>query len=126
MALTSSETFGTVVPGFVTDLEGNLVVTTNDAGSGYGIVPGFITDPDGRLLVTQTTTDAIIDRGFSRSPDGALVIAESGTPVQDVIHGFITTPEGYLLVAAPDSPTWQGGLLRNAGGILSMITTTEE
>jgi hypothetical protein len=120
VALTGTETFGTVVPGFVTDLDGSLAVTTDDVGAGYGIVPGFITDPDGRLLVTETTTDAAFSGGFVRTPDGALVITESGTPVNGVVPGFTTTANGYLIVGAADSPTWDGGLLRNSNGALAV------
>jgi hypothetical protein len=123
VALTSEETFGTVVPGFVTNLDGDLSVTTDDTGAGYGIVPGFLTDPDGRLVVTETTTDAEFDGGFARSPDGALIIAQSGTPVYGVIPGFGTTAEGYLITGTASSPTWREGFLRNANSALAVEVT---
>jgi hypothetical protein len=69
MALSESETFGTVVPGFVTDTNGNLAVTTDDSEAQYGVVPGFITDADGRLVVSTTTR-----RNYFPNPSG-----ETGT-----------------------------------------------
>lgn len=54
MALTGTETYGTVVPGFVTDADGRLIVTAEDDGTEFGtVVPGFLTDADGRLVVTS-------------------------------------------------------------------------
>lgn len=54
MALTGTETFGTVIPGFVTDEDGRLVVTTDPDELVYGeIIPGFVTDTDGRLVVVN-------------------------------------------------------------------------
>ncbi len=69
MALSESETFGTVVPGFVTDTNGNLAVTTDDSEAQYGVVPGFITDADGRLVVSTSTR-----RNYFPNPSG-----ETGT-----------------------------------------------
>lgn len=53
MALAPSETFGGVVSGFVTDLDGRLIVTSSPAETVFGeIVPGYLTDLDGRLVVS--------------------------------------------------------------------------
>lgn len=113
MALTENETFGTIVPGFVTDLSGNLVVA--DAGSSEGVVPGFLTDEDGRLVVTTDATGATIQGGFLRSPDGALVVStDAGT--YGVIPGFSAVEGGALSVENEGTPVWNGGFLRNAAG----------
>lgn len=53
MALTASERQGTVVPGFITDEDGRLVVTATPDQEVFGtIIPGFVTDTDGRLVIT--------------------------------------------------------------------------
>lgn len=53
VALTASETFGTVVPGFVTDLDGRLIVTNTPESETFGtVVAGFLTDADGRISIS--------------------------------------------------------------------------
>ncbi len=53
MALSETETLGTVIPGFVTDLDGRLILTPTPDETTFGtIVPGFVTDLDGRLVIT--------------------------------------------------------------------------
>jgi hypothetical protein len=50
------ETFGTVVPGFVTDMDGRLIVTATPDMLVYGdIVPGFVTDSHGRVVIFYAT-----------------------------------------------------------------------
>jgi hypothetical protein len=50
--LREGETFGTIVPGFVTDLDGRLVITNSPDILVYGdLVPGFVTDSAGRLVI---------------------------------------------------------------------------
>ena len=52
MALSGDEVFGTKVPGFVTDTDGRLVVTTAPDEIVEGEhVAGFVTDTDGRLVI---------------------------------------------------------------------------
>jgi hypothetical protein len=117
VALTGTETFGTVVAGFVTDGDGNLSVI--DTGTAHGVVPGFLTDDDGRLVVTTDDTDATWQEGFIRSPDGALVVAEDpADPVYTVVPGFLTNADGLLAVTnEPASPTWVDGFLATASGL---------
>jgi hypothetical protein len=117
VALTGTETFGTVVAGFVTDGDGNLSVI--DTGTAHGVVPGFLTDDDGRLVVTTDDTGATWQEGFIRSPDGALVVAEDpADPVYTVVPGFLTNADGLLAVTnEPASPTWVDGFLATASGL---------
>lgn len=75
MALAEGETFGTVVPGFVTDADGNLSL----ADTGTQWLNGFWRDDDGRLAYVDT-------------PDGT----EFGT----VVPGFLTDADGALVLSA--------------------------
>ena len=125
MALTASETFGTVVPGFVTDLDGNLAVTTTTTGASYGIVPGLITDPDGRLVVEVDPAESEWSEGFLRTVDGYLAVTTTATPVYSVVPGFATDADGLLSVEAADSPDWDTGFLRNANNNLTVIGLPE-
>ncbi len=121
MALTASETFGTVVPGFVTDLDGNLAITTTTTGATYGVVPGFVTDADGRLIVEADPVEAEWDGGFLKTAAGYLAVTTDSSPVYGVVPGFATNVEGYLCVDAADSPDWVTGFLRNANQELSTV-----
>jgi hypothetical protein len=116
VALTENETFGGVVPGFVTDLDGNLAVVTT--GSSTGIVPGFTTDADGRLLVTTTTEDAETDGGFLKL-DGALVI-EADAGDYGTVPGFPTTSSGALAVVNEGTVDWVTGFLRDSSDSLGV------
>ena len=120
MALTESETFGTVVPGFVTDLDGNLVVTTDDSEARYGVVPGFITDEDGRLVVSVDPAEYYWSGGFLRTEEGYLAVTTEAEPVFEVVPGFATDETGLLSVEAEDSADWDTGFLRNANKNLSV------
>lgn len=119
MALTETETFGTVVPGFVTDTDGNLAVAESPAETSTGIVHGFVTDTDGRLAVEVDPASASWDRGFLRTEDGYLAITATGTPEYGIVPGFASDAAGFLFVDAADSPTWSGGFLRNEDNSLS-------
>ena len=118
MALTASETFGTVVPGFVTDLDGNLAVTLTTTGATTEVVPGFVTDADGRLIVSSTPEGAVWDRGFLRTSEGYLGVTTEAEPVYGVVPGFATDAAGFLSMDVPDSPDWDTGFLRNANNNL--------
>lgn len=120
MALTGSETFGTVVPGFVTDGDGNLAVTTDDSEARYGVVPGFITDADGRLVVSVDPAESDSSGGFLRTVEGYLAVTTEASPVYGVVPGFATDADGLLSVEAADSPDWVTGFLRNANENLSV------
>jgi hypothetical protein len=124
MPLTGTETFGTVVAGFITDEDGNLSWTADETGAGYGVVPGFLTDPDGRLIVTSTTDDAQFIGGFLRSPTGALIMVVEVSPVYGVIPGFVSSTEGFLAVELLATTTWQTGFLRDDKAALSLATET--
>lgn len=119
MALTETETFGTVVPGFVTDEDGNLAVVESPAETSTEVVPGFLTDTDGRLAVEVDPEAAEWDRGFLRTTDGELAITATGTPEYGIVPGFVSDDNGFLFVEAADSPDWVGGFLRNANDSLS-------
>lgn len=109
MALTGTETYGTVVPGFVTDLDGNLAVTTDDTSVQWR--EGFLRDLDGRLVVAEdtgfwqdgflrtaggalcVTTGSVTQRGrrvpgFPTDDDGLICVANDGTPERDIFPGF--------------------------------------
>lgn len=120
MALTASETFGTVVPGFVTDENGNLVVTTTTTGATREVVAGFVTDADGRLIVSVDPAETSWDGGFLRTPEGYLGVTTDATPEYEVVPGFATDETGLLSVDAPDSPDWVTGFLRNSNANLSV------
>lgn len=120
MALTESETLGTVVPGFVTDLDGNLAVTTTTTGATRGVVPGFVTDADGRLIVSVDPATADWDGGLLRTEEGYLAVTTDASPDYGVVPGFATDAAGYLSVEAADSPTWVTGFLRNANQNLAV------
>ena len=120
MALTASETFGTVVPGFVTDLDGNLVVTTTTTGATREVVAGFVTDADGRLIVSVDPVTVTWQEGFLRTPEGYLAVTTDASPDYGIIPGFVTDSAGYLSVDAADSPSWKTGFLRNANDNLSV------
>jgi hypothetical protein len=129
VALTASETFGTVIPGFVTDLDGNLAVTTDTTDTGYGIVPGFMTDSDGRLLVSLDSTGAEWDGGFLRNEDGALIITTAAlvSPVIGAkVPGFTTDSSGYLAVGVNSSGTFYNGFVRNSDLSLAIIESAYE
>jgi hypothetical protein len=121
MALTASETFGTIVPGFVTDLDGNLAVTTTTTGATYGVVPGFVTDPDGRLIIEVDPAEAEWDGGFLRTAAGYLAVTVETSPSYGIVPGFATNLEGYLCVDTADSPEWITGFLRNANQELAVV-----
>ena len=121
MALTGTETFGTVVPGFVTNLAGSLAVTSVTAGTGYGIVPGFITDADGRLLVSTDTTGAAWVGGFIRNSNGALVITSSApTDFGTIVPGFNTNSSGHLAMSSATGAAWVTGFLQNTNKSLAL------
>ena len=120
MALTASETFGTVVPGFVTDLEGNLAVTTTTTGATRGVVPGFVTDADGRLIVSVDPASTTWQGGYLRTSAGYLGVTTETSPVYGIVPGFATDSDGLLSVDAADSPEWVTGFLRNANDNLSV------
>lgn len=123
MALTESEVFGAVVPGFVTDLEGNIAVV--DTGDRLDVVAGFLTDDDGRLVVTDDDTGATVRDGFLRAPTGALVVTEDAG-AYGVIPGFPTNEDGALSVVNEGTATWQGGFLRDAAGSLGVVGLSSE
>jgi hypothetical protein len=121
VALTGTETFGTVVPGFVTNLAGSLAVTSVTAGTGYGIVPGFITDADGRLLVSTDTTGAAWVGGFIRNSNGALVITSSApTDFGTIVPGFNTNSSGHLAMSSATGAVWVTGFLQNTNKSLAV------
>lgn len=121
MALTASETFGTVVPGFVTDLDGNLAVTTTTTGATSTVVPGFATDADGRLIVVVDPASTTWQGGFLRTDEGFLGVTTAADPTYGVVAGFVTDASGLLAVNAADSPDWNGGFLRNANAELTVV-----
>ena len=94
--------FGTVVPGFLTDGDGRLIVNTDDTNAAMS--SGFWRDPDGALVVTTDDTDATIDTGFLRSPDGYLVIVVDPATVSQsyLIPGFFTDVDNLLATTTPD------------------------
>lgn len=101
MALTETETFGTVVPGFVTDLDGNLAVTTDDSEVRWR--EGFLRDLDGRLVVAEA--EGIMQDGFLRTPGGALCVTTGSVTRQGTkIPGFPTDDDGLICVANDGSP----------------------
>jgi hypothetical protein len=95
MALTGDETYGTVIPGFVTDADGNLSVTT-DTGS-VQWREGFLRDLDGRLVVAEA--GGIMQDGLLRTAGGALCVT-TGSVTQEgtVIPGLPTDDEGRVCV----------------------------
>ena len=123
MALTGTETFGTVVPGFVTDLDGNLRVTSEGSEQGT-VVPGFLTDSDGRLVVTPNADDPALDRGFVRNADGSLLVTtDSSQATWDA--GFLRDPDGALVVGNEQGETgWFAGFLRNSSSALAVSGMT--
>jgi hypothetical protein len=107
-----------VVPGFISDENGNIAVTTDTRGASYEVVPGFLADEFGRLVVTTTTTDAEWDGGFLRL-DGALVVEEAaGT--YGTVPGFTTTASGALAVVNEGTVDWVSGFLRDANDSLGV------
>jgi UPF0716 family protein affecting phage T7 exclusion len=125
MALTESETFGTVVAGFVTDQDGNLAVTSATTGATREVVPGFVTDADGRLIVSVDPETTSWQEGFLRTAEGYLGVTTEAEPEYGPVPGFATDSSGLLSVEAPDSPTWVTGFLRNSNQNLSAIGLTE-
>lgn len=128
MALTGTETFGTVVPGFVTDSSGNLVLTTEPAAEVFGtVVPGFLTDADGRLVATYTPAAEVRTKipGFVTDADGRLAIAtEVASPVYTQVPGFLTDSSGYLSVQeTPTSGVFVTGFIRDTDGALGVGAT---
>lgn len=123
MALTGTETYGTVVPGFVTDLDGNLRVTYEGSEQGT-VVPGFLTDSDGRLVVTPNADDPALDRGFVRNADGSLLVTtDSSQATWDA--GFLRDPDGALVVGNEQGETgWFAGFLRNSSSALAVSGMT--
>lgn len=119
MALTGDEVFGTEIPGFVTD-SGELVVTTDDSEATYGVVPGFLTDPDGRLVVTTTTEGAEFEGGFLRL-NGALVMADESGTYGPVIPGFTTNDDNALCVVSEATVSWVTGFTRDANDTLGAV-----
>lgn len=120
MALTASETFGGVVPGFVTDLDGNLAVTSTTTGATREVVPGFVTDADGRLIVSVDPATTTWQGGFLRTEEGYLGVTTEASPQYGVVPGFATDSDGLLSVEAASSPTWVTGFLRNENQNLSV------
>jgi hypothetical protein len=121
MALAEAETFGEVVPGFVTDLDGNLAVTTETASTSSNIVHGFTTDLDGRLVVVVDPAEVSWQGGFLRTEEGFLAVTVAAEPVYGVVPGFATDSSGLLAVNASDSPDWKNGFLRNANNELTTV-----
>lgn len=119
MALTGDETFGTVVPGFVTDADGHLVTVSVNDGTPFGqVVPGFLTDIDGRLYVSAPEVDAEFEGGFLRNPDGGLAVEASGTGLYGVVPGFAATPDGALSVEVdPVDAVFECGFMRSADAL---------
>ena len=122
MALTGTETYGTVVPGFVTDGDGVLsTASVIDATE-----RGFKVDADGRLVTTETadgTELGTVVPGFLTNADGALVVTTSATGAVfgEVVAGFWTSATGALIVEEnPTTVSWQGGFLRNSSGYLGI------
>lgn len=104
MALTEDETFGTVVPGFVTDSEGRLsVVTAGDSTERGTVVAGFVTDADGRLVVSEDATVGDVGEvipGFATDADGALALTRTpDITTTSKVYGFQTDSEGRLAIA---------------------------
>jgi hypothetical protein len=99
VALTGTETYGTVVPGFVTDGDGVLsTASVIDATE-----RGFKVDADGRLVTTETadgTELGTVVPGFLTNADGALVVTTSATGAVfgEVVAGFWTSATGALIV----------------------------
>lgn len=122
MALTASETFGTIVPGFVTDTNGNLSCTATVSGSSWR--EGFLRDTDGRLVVTDSATGATWQNGFLRGTSGELVYTlNSGD--YGVVPGFKTATNGALCFSVePSSQAWQGGFLASTSGYLAATGIT--
>lgn len=128
MALTASEYLGTVVPGFVTDGSGNLVLTTEPAAEVFGtVIPGFLTDADGRLVATYTPATEIRTKvpGFVTDAAGRLAIAtEVSSPVYTQVPGFLTNADGYLSVQeTPTSGVFVTGFIRDTDGALGVGST---
>lgn len=122
MALTASETFGTIVPGFVTDTNGNLSCTGTVSGSSWR--EGFLRDTDGRLVVTDSATGATWQNGFLRGTSGELVYTlNSGD--YGVVPGFKTATNGALCFSVePSSQAWQNGFLVSTSGYLAATGVT--
>lgn len=122
MALTASETFGTIVPGFVTDTNGNLSCTATVSGSSWR--EGFLRDTDGRLVVTDSATGATWQNGFLRGTSGELVYTlNSGD--YGVVPGFKTATNGALCFSVePSSQAWQNGFLVSTSGYLAATGVT--
>lgn len=128
MALTASEYLGTVVPGFVTDSSGNLVLTTEPAAEVFGtVIPGFLTDADGRLVATYTPAEEVrtVVPGFVTDADGRLAIAtEVASPIYTQTPGFLTNADGYLSVQeTPTSGVFVTGFIRDTDGALGVGAT---
>lgn len=101
MTLSENETFGTVVPGFVTDADGNLSVTTDDTDATWQT--GFLRDPDGRLVVALES--GLWQDGFLRTVGGALCVT-TDAPTQEgrIVPGFPTDDDGLICVANDGTP----------------------
>jgi len=128
VALTASEYLGTVVPGFVTDSSGNLVLTTEPAAEVFGtVIPGFLTDADGRLVATYTPAEEVrtVVPGFVTDADGRLAIAtEVASPIYTQTPGFLTNADGYLSVQeTPTSGVFVTGFIRDTDGALGVGAT---
>jgi hypothetical protein len=103
VALTETETYGTVVPGFVTDLDGNLAVTTDDSQVQWR--EGFLRDLDGRLVVAEE--EGIWQDGFLRTAGGALCVTTGEVTQHGTkIPGYPTDDDGLICVVNDGSPAF--------------------
>ena len=90
--------------GFIRDSSGNLSVTTTPDSTTFGaVVPGFLTDADGRLVVAESSGDW--NGGFIRTTTGALCVTTGTVTDQGTkVPGFPTDANGLLCVANDGTP----------------------
>lgn len=90
--------------GFIRDSSGNLSVTTTPDSTTFGaVVPGFLTDADGRLVVAESSGDW--NGGFIRTTTGALCVTTGSVTDQGTkVPGFPTDASGLLCVANDGTP----------------------
>ena len=123
MALSASEYRGSVIPGFVTDVNGALATVAAPDGTPFGsVISGFLTDADGRLVMTTGAVAAIQD-GFARAANRALVSGSAdGTPMGQVLAGLLTDSSGRLVTGSGVASVGDG-FANAANGGLAIATT---
>lgn len=80
-------------------------------------IPGFTTDSNGSLLVTTDVTGAVWDTGFLRAPTGELVVT---TDTGSWDTGFLRN-NGVLCVQEATGE-WSEGFVRTPSGALAVTT----